>query len=54
LEQHEAPASHPLPDSPHAPPLMLWQVPVPVVPHLPLQHDALLVQVALSFRHAVA
>jgi hypothetical protein len=54
LEQHWAPLVHELPSPRHAPPLRLWHVPVPVVPHLPLQHCASLEHDAPSFVHTEA
>jgi hypothetical protein len=54
VEQHWLPLVHVLPAPRHEPPLRLWQVPVPVEPHCPVQHDTLLVQVAPTLKHAEA
>jgi hypothetical protein len=54
VEQHWLLLVHALPEPRHVLVLIFWQVPVPVVPHLPLQHATLLVQFTPSLRHAAA
>jgi hypothetical protein len=54
FEQHWAFEVQALPEPLQAPPLIGWHVPVPAVPHLPLQHCVLLVQVTPSLVQALA
>jgi hypothetical protein len=54
FEQHSASFAQVLPETLHTPLLIAWHVPVPVAPHLPLQHSTLLEQATLMSLHWLA